>query len=132
MKGSVCEAFAVILSKELAVTQSDVVDLVAGATSVHPLPLLWRLLSFSAFSRGKHSQTFDGLIKPDTFLPDWYTRSLYKHEYKIRINIICKNSPSSLPTSHQTLRVTLGLLGSLVKADSLIHLSVNLSLKCPL
>lgn len=62
MKGSICEAFAVILSKELAVTQSDVVDLVAGATSIHPLPLLWRLLSFSASSQGKYSQTFDGLV----------------------------------------------------------------------
>lgn len=49
MKGGVGEAFAVILSEELAVTQSDVVDLVARAASVHPLPLLRRLLSFSGF-----------------------------------------------------------------------------------
>lgn len=48
MKGGVRKAFSIILSKELAVAQSNVVDLVARATSVHPLPLLWRLLSFSA------------------------------------------------------------------------------------
>lgn len=62
MKGSVCEAFAIILSKELAVTKSDVVDLVAGATSVHPLPLLRRLLSFSASIQGKYNQTYDASV----------------------------------------------------------------------
>lgn len=46
MKGCIREAFAIILSKKLAVTQSDMVDLVARATTIHPLPLLWRLLSF--------------------------------------------------------------------------------------
>ncbi len=63
MKGGVCEAFAVILPKELAVRKSDVVDLVAGATSVHPLPLLRRLLSFSASVQGKYNQTHDGSVK---------------------------------------------------------------------
>lgn len=48
VEGGVCKAFAIILSKELAVAQADVVDLVARATSIHPLPLFWRLLSFSA------------------------------------------------------------------------------------
>ena len=57
MKGSICEAFAIILSKELAVTHSDVVDLVAGATSVHPLPLLRRLLPLSVLSQGKYKHT---------------------------------------------------------------------------
>ena len=52
VEGGVCEAFAVVLPEELAVAHSDVVDLVAGATPVHPLPLLRRLLSFSAFSEG--------------------------------------------------------------------------------
>lgn len=68
VEGGVCEAFAVVLPEELAVAHSDVVDLVAGATPVHPLPLLRRLLSFSAFSEGggeKHNQTYDR--KPDTF-----------------------------------------------------------------
>lgn len=67
MKGGVCEAFAIILSKELAVRQSDVVDLVAGATSVHPLPLLWRLLSFSAFIHGKYNQTYNGSVNQISF-----------------------------------------------------------------
>lgn len=57
MKGGIGEAFAVILSEELAVTQSDVIDLVARAASVHPLPLLRRLLSFSAFIQRKYSRT---------------------------------------------------------------------------
>ena len=63
MEGSVCEAFAVILSKELAVTQSDVVNLVTGAASVHPLPLLWRLLSFSVLSQGKIQPDMRRVIK---------------------------------------------------------------------
>ena len=67
MKGGVCEAFAVILSKELAVAQSDVVDLVAGTTAVHPLPLLRRLLSFSAVIQRKAQasaeQMSPGLIR---------------------------------------------------------------------
>lgn len=46
MKRSVCEAFAIILSKELAVTQLDVIDLIARTATIHPLPLLGRLLSF--------------------------------------------------------------------------------------
>lgn len=50
MKRSVCEAFAIILSKELAVTQLDVIDLIARTATIHPLPLLGRLLSFPAFS----------------------------------------------------------------------------------
>lgn len=53
MERGVREAFAIVLSKELAVAQSDVVDLVAGATSIHPLPLLRRLLSFSAINSEK-------------------------------------------------------------------------------
>lgn len=57
VEGGVCEAFAVVLPEELAVAHSDVVDLVAGATPVHPLPLLRRLLSFSAFSEGGGKNT---------------------------------------------------------------------------
>lgn len=71
VKGGVRKAFAVILSKELAVTHSDVVDLVARATSVHPLPLLRGLLSFSAFiRRGKVQSKVRRISKPvnpDTF-----------------------------------------------------------------
>lgn len=55
MKGGICEAFAIVLSKELAVTHFDVVDLVAGATSIHPLPLLWGLLSFSGIIQRKYT-----------------------------------------------------------------------------
>lgn len=54
MKGGICEAFAIVLSKELAVTHFDVVDLVAGATSIHPLPLLRGLLSFSEIIQRKY------------------------------------------------------------------------------
>lgn len=53
MKRGVREALAVVLSEELAVAHSDVVDLVARATSVHPLPLLRGLLSFSVFIQDK-------------------------------------------------------------------------------
>lgn len=69
MKGGVCKAFAVILSKELAVTHSDVVDLVARATSVHPLPVLRRLLSFSAFIQGKYNQTYRQINTSYTHIP---------------------------------------------------------------
>lgn len=40
------EAFSIILPKELAVTQTNVVDLVSRAASIHPLPLLWWHLPF--------------------------------------------------------------------------------------
>lgn len=40
VKGGVGEALPIVLSKELAVTQADVVDLVPRAASVRPLPLL--------------------------------------------------------------------------------------------
>lgn len=41
MERSVGEALSIILSKKLAVTQADVVDLVSRAASICPLPLLW-------------------------------------------------------------------------------------------
>lgn len=56
VKGGIREALAAVLSEELAVTQPDVVDLVARAAAVHALPLLRRLLSFSGFSR-RNTQT---------------------------------------------------------------------------
>lgn len=40
VEGGVGEALSIILAKKLAVTQADVVDLVSGAASVRPLPLL--------------------------------------------------------------------------------------------
>lgn len=48
VKGRVGEALAVVLPEELAVTEADVVDLVARATAVRPLPLLWRELALPA------------------------------------------------------------------------------------
>lgn len=56
VKGGVREALAAILPKKLAVAQSDVVDLVAGAAAVHALPLLRGLLSFSGFSQRRNTQ----------------------------------------------------------------------------
>lgn len=41
VEGCVGEAFPIILPKELAVTQSNVIDLVSRAASIRPLPLLW-------------------------------------------------------------------------------------------
>ena len=41
------EALPLVLSEELAVAQSYVVDLVARATAVHPLPGFWRLVALS-------------------------------------------------------------------------------------
>lgn len=57
VKGGVREALAAILPEELAVAQSDVVDLVAGAAAVHALPLLRGLLSFSGFSQRRNTQS---------------------------------------------------------------------------
>lgn len=62
MKGGIGEAFAAILSEELAVTQSDVIDLVARAASVHPLPLLRRLLSFSANTCSRQTLNSENLL----------------------------------------------------------------------
>jgi hypothetical protein len=47
VKAGVGEALALVLPEEAAVPQDDVVDLVAGAPPVQPVPLLLRLLSFS-------------------------------------------------------------------------------------
>lgn len=41
VEGCVGEAFPIVLPKELAVAQSDVIDLVSRAASIRPLPLLW-------------------------------------------------------------------------------------------
>lgn len=68
VKGGIREALAAVLSEELAVTQPDVVDLVARAAAVHALPLLRRLLSFSGSSRQKHKQTWGQVNgQSDTF-----------------------------------------------------------------
>jgi hypothetical protein len=47
VKAGVGEALALVLPEEAAVPEDDVVDLVAGAPPVQPVPLLLRLLSFS-------------------------------------------------------------------------------------
>ncbi len=47
VKGCVGEAFAVVLSEEHTVTQTDMIHLITRTTAVHPLPLLWRLLALS-------------------------------------------------------------------------------------
>lgn len=65
MEGGVSEAFAVVLPEELAVTHSDVVDLIPGAASIHLLPLLWRLLALSGIRQSKHNQIHN-LYKPQT------------------------------------------------------------------
>lgn len=59
MEGSVSEAFAVVLPKELAVAHSDVVDLISRAASVHLLPLLRRLLALSVLKQRKYNQIYN-------------------------------------------------------------------------
>ena len=46
VEGGICETLPIILPKELAVTEADMVDLVPRAPSVRPLPLFWRQLAF--------------------------------------------------------------------------------------
>lgn len=41
VEGGVGEAFSIVLPEELAVAQTNVVDLVSRAASIRPLPLLW-------------------------------------------------------------------------------------------
>lgn len=48
MEGGVGEALPLVLHEELAVTHADVVDLIARAAPVHPLPLLRGLLALPA------------------------------------------------------------------------------------
>lgn len=101
MKGGVREAFAIILSKEVAVTHSNVVDLVAGATSVLPLPVFRGLLSFSAAIQGtqakkltcheiklvlklgnsRKSENFQNTTLENT--PSWLFENLYISSYLI-------------------------------------------------
>lgn len=59
VEGGVGEALPVVLAEELAVAQADVVDLVAGATAVRPLPLLGRHL---ALPENSHTRTVSGAM----------------------------------------------------------------------
>ena len=63
VEGSVGEAFALVVPEELAVAQTYVIDLVARATPVHPLPLLAGHLSFPA---REHRQALGAV----SFLPE--------------------------------------------------------------
>lgn len=81
MEGGVCKAFSIILSEELAVAQANVVDLVARATSIHPLPVFWRLLSFSAPIQRKYKPIIEV--------------HLYAYAHAFLINTFQKGSQSS-------------------------------------
>ena len=63
VEGGVGEALALVVPEELAVTQTDVVDLVARTTPVQPLPLFTRHLAFPAHNM---------LLKAPSFLSQNY------------------------------------------------------------
>lgn len=48
MKTSIGEAFPFVFAKKAAITQYYMVDFVARALAIQPMPFLWRLLSLSA------------------------------------------------------------------------------------
>lgn len=91
VKGGVREALAAILSEELAVAQSDVVDLVARAAAVHALPLLRRLLSFSGFRQASVGTHKTGIRQvksgnPDAFFQRASTLSSAAFEHSLQIS----------------------------------------------
>ena len=51
VEAGVGEALALVLAEEATVAEADVVDLVAGALAVKPVPLLVRRLAFSEKGR---------------------------------------------------------------------------------
>lgn len=46
MEGGVSKTLPIIFAKELAVHQTNVVNFIPRATTIRPLPLFWRRLSF--------------------------------------------------------------------------------------
>lgn len=85
VKGGVREALAAVLAKELAVAQSDVVDLVAGAAAVHALPLLRGLLSLSGFSQRRNTQQEEsGRSNQQQQAPSFHTQ---RHSQSLRENL---------------------------------------------
>lgn len=46
MESSIGKTLVLKLSEEHAVTESDVIDFIAGTAAIHSLPLLRRLLAF--------------------------------------------------------------------------------------
>jgi len=71
MEGGVGEALPLILHEELAVAHPDVVDLVARAAPVHPLPLLRGLLALPATTGAACRDGLPGAgIGPPT-VPGW-------------------------------------------------------------
>lgn len=88
MKGGVREALAAVLSEELAVAQTDVVDLVARAAAVHALPLLRRLLSFSGFRQASVGTHKTGIRQvksgnPGTPGPRTLSSAAFEHSLQI-------------------------------------------------